>query len=322
VEYEGGVDVGLWGNRVSLELTGYSKTTQNALFDQTLGWDLNAATYEENIGQVRNSGLEGTVTATMIQGPRLTWDISLNASTNHNELVHLAPGIPAQTAFGVFRESPGSPLYGYWGVREHYADANHDGIIEANEVTVADSASYMGSSVPTRMASFATHVTAWRSFTVGALLDYHGGYRVYNTTAYIAAYNGTLREQNDPAAPLWMQARAAAQFAPGCCRAGRPSGYFEDGTLLRFRELSLTYALPQHWVHAMRLASLSLTGAVRNLALWTKYSGPDPEASTAGGGNPQYQFSSNSNVVTNNYRWDNSSVPLVRYWVVRLNAGL
>jgi outer membrane receptor protein involved in Fe transport len=309
-ESEGGLDFGLWGNRVSTEVTGYEKTTHDALFNLGLGWDLNTATYQENIGEVRNTGLEASVNVIVVQSRPLTWDMTVGASVNHNTLVHLAPGVTSQYS-GSERQAVGYPLYGYWGQRYQYADRNHDGIIEVNEVTVADSTTYMGSSLPTQEASVATHVALWHgAISVGALFDYRGGYRVLNT----AAQTSTSREANDPSAPLWQQARWAAYQLT---TVGFPSGYFEDGSFVRFRELSLTYALPARWAHAARVQSLSLTGAVRNLALWTRYTGSDPEVSLVGGA---YIGTAS---VNNDVRMSGpSAVPLTRYWVKRLNVGI
>jgi hypothetical protein len=100
-----------------------------------------------------------------------------------------------------------------------------------------------------------------------------------------------------------------------------PSSLFEDGTYLRFRELSMTYTFPRLWSRLIRVANLSLTGAIRNLALWTRYSGPDPEVSNTQGLNAQYQFVSSTFSPNSDIRQDGATVPLARYLVLRLNAG-
>jgi TonB-linked SusC/RagA family outer membrane protein len=327
VELEGGVDFGGWGNRVTVELTGYSKTTHDALVDVNTGATLGNYTYEENIGEVRNTGVEGTVTAAVIQSRSVTWDVGVNASVNHNTLLTLAPGVLAQVAvpgggFGPqYRQTPGYPLYGIWGPKVTYADKNHDGIIESNEVTQSDSAMYLGSSLPTQEVSFTTHVGLFGgAVTVGALVDYRGGYKIANEVAAVGDEEGHSRGANDPHAPLWLQARSAAQNTFYAFN----SLDVEDGSFIRFRELSLTYALPHSLVRLVRAQSLSLTAAVRNLALWTRYTGPDPEASNGGQGASNIQSAPTSNglAVNNDVRGDFGAVPLARYWVVRLNVGI
>jgi hypothetical protein len=96
----------------------------------------------------------------------------------------------------------------------------------------------------------------------------------------------------------------------------------EDGSFIRVREVSITYAVPRSLIRAFRVQSLTLTGAVRNLALWTRYSGVDPEVSNTGGDNVQPAPTTGGNVVNNDIREGFGAVPLARYWVVRLNVGL
>ncbi len=320
-EFEGGVDVGGWGNRVSLELTGYSKTTHDALVNVNLGGTFANTTYQENIGEVRNAGVEGSATVGLVQRRAVTWDVAVNASVNHNVLISLAPGVTAQTVSGYvaqYRQAVGYPLYGIWARRVTYVDANHDGIVEPSEVTLADSATYAGPSLPTREASVSTHLGLWRgAVTVSGLVDYRGGYKIANAGALFADLVGNTRQTNDPTAPLWLQARAveSASFSQNALN-------MEDGSFVRVREVSVTYVVPHSLLRALRVQSLSVTGAVRNLALWTRYTGVDPEVSNTDGSNVQFQPTSNGYQVNNDMREDFGAVPLARYWVVRLNMGL
>lgn len=329
-EIEGGLDLGLWQNRVSLELTGYQKTTDDALVSTGTGFDAGGFSYARNVGEVRNTGVEATLNATVAKTRAVTWDVTLNASVNHNTLVRLAPGILAQQFtgnFAIYRFAPGHPLYGYWAAVARYADLNHDGVIEPNEITIADSLTYTGSSLPTREMSVGTHVGLWGgAVSVGALADYRGGFRLLNSTAVEEAAFGPQsdRASNDRSAPLWQQARDIAYETLEVTSFGlvTPAGFYEDATYLRLRELSLTYVVPSTVARALKMRELSLTGAVRNLALWTRYTGTDPEVANSGGQNAQLDPSSNTFVVNNNIREDRTTVPLPRSWVVRLNIGL
>jgi TonB-linked SusC/RagA family outer membrane protein len=61
----------------------------------------------------------------------------------------------------------------------------------------------------------------------------------------------------------------------------------ENADFIRWRELNLTYRVPPRLVERFGGRSLTLTVAGRNLALWTRYSGVDPELNAIGraGGN-------------------------------------
>jgi hypothetical protein len=313
-EYEFGTDLGLLSNRVNIEWTRYRKSTQDALIQQSAGWDFGDLNYQENLGDVENSGTEVMITATVLQSRVASLDMTLNLSTNHNRLVRSAQ--ITNDNFVSFnskqRNVVGYPLYGYWGPRASYTDANNDGIIEPTEVSVADTNSYLGPSLPTREASLSTQLGLFgRLLRVNTLFDYRGGYLIYNREATRAFY-GFLPEQNVPGSPLWLQARSITG------QTGRASSLFERGTFMRFRELSVTYTVPTRMV---RTHEVTLTGAVRNVALWTKYSGDDPEVSTPGGGSFTEDFVTGQIGVNNDFRQSNGAVPLPRSWVLRLNVG-
>ncbi len=320
-EFEGGVDVTGWANRVTVELTAYSKLTRDALVNVDLGPSLGSLAYQENIGRVRNSGMEVAATAEILQRPSLSWDVGVNASVNHNKLLSLPPGSNIQQLPGNSNgqlQVPGYPLYGIWLPRVTYADANHDGLIEPSEITVASAATYVGPSVPTQEASVSTHLAFWRgAVTIGGLVDYRAGYRVPNLNALEQDAAGNSRTMNFPHGPAWLQARAVEDgvFQFNALDA-------ENGAFARVREVSLTYAFPRQITRALRLASLGMTGAVRNLALWTRYTGIDPEGNVGQGATLQPNPVSGGFYVNNDVRSDQGAVPLLRYWVLRLNAGL
>ena len=321
-EFEGGVDVGGWGNRVSLAVTAYAKTTHDALVNVNLGETFNYMTYQENVGEVRNTGVEGSVTVGLVANRALTWNVALNASVNQNVLLAVAPGITAQTVSGYdaqFRQAVGYPLYGIWAQDVIYGDANHDGLIEPNEERLVDSATYQGPSMPAREMSVSTHVGLWRgALTLGGLVDYRGGYKVANIVAQSEDNSANTPGANAATAPLWLQAREGANWVAAYAVNALD---VEDGSFVRVREISLTYALPHAVIRALRAQSLTLTGAIRNLALWTRYSGVDPEVSNTAGYNVQGGVGG-ANIVNNDVRGDYGAVPLARYWVVRLNLGL
>ena len=51
----------------------------------------------------------------------------------------------------------------------------------------------------------------------------------------------------------------------------------EQADYVRFRELSLSYVVPGNLVEGLGLSRMTLSVAARNLALWTKYTGIDPD---------------------------------------------
>jgi TonB-linked SusC/RagA family outer membrane protein len=321
-EFEGGLDLGFWKHRLDFSVTAYSKLTNDALVNTDLGWTLPYQGYQENIGRVSNNGIEADVTAVLVQSSLVTWSATVNASWNANKLLALAPGLTEQsvgildTGNGQMQFRKGYPLYSYYGLNIGYRVPPNGGVLTLNDLIIPTDSSYAGNSLPAREASFSTSVGFLHgALRLNALFDYRGGYKIANGVAIGVATNYlTGRAQNDPSAPYWDQARslAASQFLAD-------NAFFENGDFVRFRELGLTYSLPNHLTRFAHLHSLSITAAVRNIWLWSGYSGPDPETSSDGG------FNTNTNAgvttVNNDIREDEGTVPLPRYYVLRINAG-
>jgi hypothetical protein len=143
-----------------------------------------------------------------------------------------------------------------------------------------------------------------------------------NAIAYLRGdFSGQYGGQalNDPAGvSLWQQARAVSLAYSFSRREN--SGTIEDASFARWRELSLSYSVPPRLAATLRARTASLTLAVRNLALWTHYTGPDPEVS-----NLPLQLSTAGLLTTATNRdvaTDLGALPLTRYWVLKLALGL
>ncbi len=335
-EIEAGADVGFLRNRLTLELTGYVKTTTDALINAPLPGSLGAndlltligaGTLPENLGEVRNRGIEVSLTGHPVDARILGWEFTLSGSVSDSKLITLGRGvlpIDATSFYAIaYRQEPGYPLYGLWGLPVHYRDLNHDGLIEPGEVSLGDSVTFQGSSLPTRQLALNTGLSLLdHHIRISSQVDYRGGWKVPNAVAFqhgAFANSSGGQALNSPAGvPLWEQARAVVLASTGSFREN--SLTIEDASFTRWRELSVAYFVPAHLAAAVRARSASITLAVRNLALWTHYTGLDPEVSnqalqltTAGLITP----ATNRDVIT-----DTGALPLTRYWVLKLALGL
>ena len=262
-EVEAGIDASLPGDRVSASFTTYARRSVHAILPFSLSDNAGDLERVAEQGTVSDRGIEFSTTARIIEAPMLAWDGTLTAFEHQNKVLR----IPNDLGWydGVLRIAAGHPVYGFWVVPYTYADLNHDGAIEPNEVTPG-SPVYAGSTVPTHEASLASTVHLFkRSVHVSVLFDYRGGYVLPDQNSLYQALVETTRAQNIAGSSLSEQALAAAALAG----PGWPQGYADRVSAVRWRELSVTSALPVP-------RPISVTVAVRNLALWTKYRG-DPD---------------------------------------------
>jgi TonB-linked SusC/RagA family outer membrane protein len=280
-EFEGGVDFELINRRLNVELTYYSKKSRDALIARVLppsqgtGNAVVAQTRFENLGSVTNKGAEAVISAQLLTRQNLGWDMTFTGSVNTNKLVNMG-GVPPQVG-ATTRQTAGYPLNGYWQRKYTYSDANSDGIIASSELTVDDSSTFVGASMPKTELVLSNGIEFWgRKLRLQALADYKGGHYLYNNTFRFQCTDArNCRGRNDPNASLFEQARSVAATE-------HPSrtlyGFFEKADFFRFRELSLQYTASDRIASLFRTRGLSATLSARNLAIWSDYSGIDPES--------------------------------------------
>lgn len=308
-EFEGGFDAVLLDDRLSVNVTGYRKTTEDALLDVPVAPSVygRGVSILENIGVIRNEGFEIGLGIEPVRSDLVRWRAQLQLSRNRNIVVELGPGVePFYTATstgldpstsGGIRVAEGYPLFGRWNKPVlGYADANGNGVLEAQEVLLGDTAVYVGGTLPEYTASLHTTVSLFRgALSVSAGLLYQDGLTQRNQVAErLAPFS---RGWNDPSAPL------AAQL--GVLDLG---GYTWNQTVntLRLNSLSVRYQVPARLARWLGADALSVALQGSNLGLWTNYSGLDPSVNARATGN---------SVI------DTGVLPTPRSWQIRVSAS-
>jgi len=242
--------------------------------------------------------------ATLLDTRAARFDLTVNGSHNHNELLKLGEGVqPIIQGVQQFRE--GYSLGGYWAPPVTYADSNGDGLITKNEVTLGDTAVFVGNVLPSDEMSISPTLNLFNRVSISGLLDYRGGFRQYNNTEEFRCRFAICRGLNDPSAPLWEQARAVNTVLFGGGRSAAP--YIESARFWKLRELSLTVFAPQSWAQRIGARQLNLVLTGRNLATWTNYTGLDPEI---------------NQVATSNFvQREFLTQPPIRMWLARVNVS-
>jgi TonB-linked SusC/RagA family outer membrane protein len=311
-EYEAGADLELANRRVRLEATYYNRLSRDALVNRPLPSELGIAFRQENIGSVRNRGFEGLLSVTAVDNPAVTWDISLNGSVNNNKLEKIGAGILFIGPNPSTRNREGFPLFSRFARPIlGFSDANGNGIIEENEVQVGDTLVYLGPSLPPKQLTASTSLGLFHGrLHIATQFDYRGGMKINNYAEInrCSTFVSNCIAVNVPTAPLAAQAAAVAFNS---ALLGRTYyGYIVDASFARWRELSITYVLPEELLSRFKSnrASVTLTG--RNLRLFTPYPGVDPETNDAVGLPNVEGYGGNP------------TTPPVRYWLLRINLGL
>ena len=157
---------------------------------------------------------------------------------------------------------------------------------------------YLGKSAPDWAGSFGFSATMFKNFEVSSLFEYKGGnYTITDLTFAFRNSNASIGRNSERAARVestllnptsTAQQRVDAAKEWLTLRALTPYDGLnqnENGRFVRWRELGLTYNVPTAWAsRRLGLRYVSLKASVRNLMLWTPYTGIDPELNEYGRG--------------------------------------
>ena len=287
-EIEAGFDAGFFNGRLNFDVTYYNKVTEDMLVGvapaPSSGF---TASFLDNLGKVTNSGLEMGITGTPVDRDDLRWDARLSLSTNDNELVDF--GIPNLTSQAITGQSytpgwqvnrEGYPLGGYWRPVPLLDENGEMQLNTAGGILLTDTSVYLGTPTPTREIGFSSTLTFFRNWRLYALFDYKGGHKMANYKEFNrCSAQGNCAILNDP--DVRFGTTRADTLERAYWRTVH-AAYLEDAAFTKLRDLSLTYDLPLEWAGRMGLSTASVTLAGHNLALWTDYSGADPEVNSYG----------------------------------------
>lgn len=324
-EIEGGFEATMFGGRLGLDVTAFSKKTSDLLVARTLAPSLGATTTAfANLSEMTNRGIELLITGMPLETENFSWDGSIAFTGLKNKLIELGPGI-SPIIFGFSssqRHTAGHPAGAYFQRPYTFRDVDGNGIISrvncptvggaanpqlaggpACEIFVADSLAYMGQPNPTIELNISQTLTVRKYVAVNVLVQHRQGNRIFNSTAEFRCGFNTCQDMNDRSASLEDQARALSRFM------GTVGGFIESGKFTRLAEVSVTLTAPQAWVNKLgtRAQNVSLTIGGRNLALSTNYRGFDPEVNANNG----------ANFTTSDFL----TQPPTRQWSTRLNIN-
>lgn len=317
-----GLDLGFFDNRLSVDLNYYDKYTSGLLLNVPVPLKSGYASLLQNYGAVSNKGFELTLTGDIIRKAALQWTASFNISTNKNKIEKLAAPFTAGSR-DIFRLQEGIPLYSFWIYKQLYVDTQTGDAVyddKGNDgITVADR-QIVGNAWPDFYGGL-TNTLRFKGFDLNAFFYFEQGAKIMNMNRFFLVHGGTqsnigyIPEQLE----RWQKpgdvtdiprlTTVASSNNYGGTVQNLSSRYLEDGSFIRLRTLSLGYTIPQSLLAKYKVASLRVYVQGTNLWTGTNYSGLDPEVnSQSGAGN------------TKNFDW--ATVPQPRTIQVGLNVGL
>ena len=306
-----GIDASLF-KRLDLSIEWYKKSINGLLYrpavDVTVAGGATPAFI--NAGDIKNTGIDASVTYHGSVNKDLQFDATLNFTTYKNQVVTLPPGIKyydptsgGSTRLGAFtRLQAGHPLGAFFGYDEiglfkdandvansptqqdaapgrmKFRDVNGDKKIDVNDRT------FFGDPNPDFTAGLNLAAT-YKKFDLGLFFYSSVGNDAVNYvrfwTDFPQVWDGAISK--DAVYNSWTPANPNAKV-PRLERSATfsttnnfTSYYMEDGSFLKLKSLIIGYTIPQTALRRFGIEKLRIYGQALNLFTVTKYTGLDPE---------------------------------------------
>ena len=286
-----GVDFRLF-DRLSGSIDWYTRRTEDMLIASPLPYTTGFSSQAQNVGQIRNSGIEVQLDADIFNTNDFKWTAGVNFAANRSKVLELAPG---QDFIGTsLRYVVGEQLYTYWlydyaGVNPQNGNAlwrNEEGLLTENSQEARRINA--GSPEPLWTGGFNTELS-WKGLSLGIQLEARYGNKVLNQDRRLFESDGAYGDQN-----LW---KGALNYwkQPGDMNVlpkpvyNNPSNsmatstrYLEDGSYLRIKDITLAYNLPSKWTKKALMSGVRIYASALNLYTFHNMNYWDPEHGTTG----------------------------------------
>ncbi len=294
---EGGVELGFFDSRITLDASLYNKTTKNQIFNVTVSPASGFLSKSVNAGRINNRGFEALMTIIPLQMRDLTWTTTLNYTQNRSKVAELAPGISTIVlGRGIFAEFNVEARQGlpYGTIFGSFLERDEQGrlLVKGGLPVHGNGFKVLGNIQPKWLGGVANQVT-FKNLSLNVLFDIRHGGKIISSTNEVGEYSGVLASS--------LRGREVDFDNPGITVQGidvvtgkentvtvTSEDYFQslfptiepyiyDGGYVKLRELRFGFDFPTGWAQRFGARSLSLALTGRNLAVWKDVPNIDPE---------------------------------------------
>lgn len=288
-EFNVGLDYSVWDDRVNGSIEVYRRDSKDVL--RSLGVPVPPNLFGsmvQNIGQIRNDGLEAMVNVAIMQESDFRWNSSVTYSTNRNELVQLTDegeddvlttgGMDEPLQMPSHRSQVGGPIGDLIGFEAVDIDENGEWIVldqNGNPIPIQEATPedwrVLGNGIPDHNLAW-NHSVRYRNFDMQLTMRGSFGFQISNWQRLY--YENPRNTQYNMLNSAFHDVYGKRQLDYDLENV---SYYVEDGDYWKIDNLTVGYTFDLDFI---RSARVYLSG--RNLLTFTGYKGLDPEVSTRG----------------------------------------
>jgi hypothetical protein len=316
-----GVDFSMFKGRLSGTIEYFIRKSSGLIFDvpqpyQNGGTPGGFFTIEQNVGNMRNSGIEIQLTGNLVRTRDFNWNLTVNATSYKNEITKMPAEVPFITA-GTFRREKGYSIYDFY-TRNFYGVDPADGQVlylgvnaynaantrlidkgngQVDTVTIDHNNARLGyvgkSAIPDVYGSIVNNLT-YKNFELNFTLTYQlGGYiydGVYGTLMSTTLNGNTYHEDikkrwqqpGDITNVPRLDETRRDQFGAASTR------WLTKGTYLGINNVSIAYRLPSSILSKVGAANARVFVSGENLYYFTARKGMTVGNSFSGGTGDSY----------------------------------
>lgn len=304
-EKNGNFNVGVEGrlfDRLSASLEYYNRKTEDMLMSYPLAMSLGFESYNKNIGSMRNSGFEFTLSGDIIKKDKFNWNMTVMGSTVSNKILKLTEdGEPIVGSSSIIKEgeelnsfylpmgagvdpATGDKLYLTWTEDEQTGEKTYS--TTTNQSTAQNYREVCGSRIPDLYGSINNQFRIG-NFDISLFCTYSIGGKMLDGLYYEFLYNtypGTAAHVDRQKA--WKQPGDITSI-PRIDISGRNKiSYTADNLIsasyFAIKSFSVGYSLPEKWMRAINMKSIRFTLSGDNLLLLSARRGMDPQYNFTG----------------------------------------
>jgi len=284
-QFDFGIDLGLFDNRIDLSFDFFSKKTSDALLTTQLANYLGGTSYLINAGKVSNKGFDMSISANIVQSRDWSWSTTLNGTYLKNKvdkLTAMQPIIYGGSFQSIITESTIikegeaiGTLYGYrWaGIDKDGYDTYYgaDGNVTRNPST--DDRVVLGKATPDFTLGWNNSVR-YKNWSLNAFFNSAFGVQRLNALRFsMNSMIGNSRMFTDADYINQIGITMPDPTVENNQYIGNSSKWVENASYFRCENVTLAYDLPKN---ITKFADIRLSFSVQNLFTITDYKGSNP----------------------------------------------
>lgn len=298
---EGGVEVSLFDERLTIDATYFLKLTRDQILPLTIAPATGFSATTINAGQISNRGIEAMITARPVRlANGFQWTTAVNYSRIRNKVDVLAPGLTTVTITGQWgtnleaREGqPYGTLFGYGFKRD---SASGEILLSDGMYQRASVKSVLGNVNPDWVGGWSNEFR-FKNYALSFLLDVRQGGENFSIGNWWGTYAGVLSNT--------LKGREVDWNKPGLVAKGIDAATGKANTVVvtaedfnhsqypiaeaaiystafvKLREMRLSYDVPVRYTAKLNLREMNVALVGRNLFTWTSFPNFDPENSSS-----------------------------------------